>query len=78
MVLEEPDLALPAAGEPASPKKKEVAAWPGPGSQKKEVAALGRPAGAEFAATSFLFDEKRVIHLNLVEVRRNCKRKQNE
>ena len=31
--------------------------------KKKEVAALGQPAGAEFAATSFLFDEKRYRYL---------------
>ena len=57
MVLEEPDLALPAAGEPASPKKKEVAAsqawaiskkkrsrFPGPGALKKKRSRLLRPA----------------------------------
>ena len=48
---------------PRISKKKKSPPGQAPDLKKKEVAALGRPAGAEFPATSFLFDEKRYRYL---------------
>ena len=51
------------AGPRISKKKKSPPGQAPDLKKKKEVAALGRPAGAEFPATSFLFDEKRYRYL---------------